>query len=65
MNSDLPTYNSERGKGLEEIKQASQLYPFNEDYHQGLRTIYLQMGEKDLAFQEEQWIEQIQRGTGG
>jgi Tfp pilus assembly protein PilF len=52
----------ERDKGVEEIKKASQLYPFNEDYHQLLKTIYLQMGEKALASQEEQWIERIQRG---
>jgi len=54
----------QREKGLEEIKKASQLYPLNEDYHQWLRRIYLQMGEKALVSQEEQWIEGIQRGEG-
>jgi hypothetical protein len=49
-------------KGLEEIKQASQLYPLNEDYHQWLRAAYLRLGEKDLASQEEQWIERIRDG---
>jgi hypothetical protein len=49
-------------KGLEEIKKASQLYPVNEDYHQWLRFVYLRMGKKDLASQEEQWIEKIQKG---
>ena len=52
----------ERKKGLEEIKKASQLFPLNENYHQWLRSIYLEMGEQALAFQEEQWIERIQRG---
>jgi hypothetical protein len=51
-----------RGKGLDSIKKASQLYPFHEDYHQWLRTIYLQMGEENLASQEEQWIERIRSG---
>jgi tetratricopeptide (TPR) repeat protein len=52
-------------KGLEGIKMASQLYPLNEDYHQWLRTIYLQMGKKDLVSQEERWIDKIQGGKGG
>jgi O-antigen ligase len=56
---------AERDKGLESIRRASQLYLLNEDYHQWLRAIYLQMGEKASASQEEQWIEEIQRGGGG
>jgi tetratricopeptide (TPR) repeat protein len=54
----------EREKGLEEIKKASQRYPLNEDYHQWLRAIYLQMGKKELVSQEEEWIEGIQKGEG-
>ncbi len=54
----------ERDKGLETIKKASQLYPLNEDYHQWLRKIYLQMDEKALVSQEEKCIEKIQRGEG-
>jgi hypothetical protein len=51
----------ERDKGLEAIRKASQLYPLNEYYHQWLRAIYLQMGEKNLAYQEDRWIEEIQK----
>jgi tetratricopeptide (TPR) repeat protein len=51
----------EREKGLEEIRNASHLYPLHEGYHQWLRAIYLQMAQKDLAYQEERWIEEIQR----
>ncbi|MBW2039882.1 MAG: O-antigen ligase family protein [Deltaproteobacteria bacterium] len=51
-------------KGVEEIKRASQLYPLNEEYHQFLRGIYLQRGENNLAYQEEKWIERIQRQEG-
>lgn len=50
----------EKDKALEEIKEASLLYPLNEDYHQWLRFVYLQMGKKDLASQEERWIDKIQ-----
>jgi hypothetical protein len=52
----------ERDKGLRAIRKASQLYPLNEDYHQWLRGIYIQMKEKDLVAYEEQWIERIQSG---
>lgn len=52
----------EESKGVEEIKRASQLYPLNEKYHQFLMTIYLQRGEAELASEEEEWIEKIQRG---
>lgn len=52
----------ERDKGLKAIRKASQLYPLNEDYHQWLRGIYIQMKEKDLVAYEEQWIERIQSG---
>ena len=52
-----------REKGLDSIKKASQLYPFHEDYHQWLRSIYLQIGEENLASQEEQWIERIRSGN--
>jgi hypothetical protein len=55
----------EEGKGLEMIKKASRLYPLNEEYHQWLRSIYLQMGAKALASQEEEWIDRIQKGEGG
>jgi hypothetical protein len=54
----------EKDKALDEIKKASQLYPLNEDYHQWLRFIYLQLGKKDLASQEERWIDKIQGGKG-
>jgi tetratricopeptide (TPR) repeat protein len=51
-------------KGLEEIKKASHLYPLDEDYHQWLRGLYLKIGKKALASQEEQWIETIRRERG-
>jgi O-antigen ligase len=52
----------EEEKGLEAIKKASQLYPYEENYHQWLRAVYLKMGEKDLAAQEERWINKIRGG---
>jgi O-antigen ligase len=54
----------EEEKGLEAIKKASQLYPFEENYHQWLRSVYLKMGKKDLAAQEERWIDKIRGGEG-
>lgn len=55
----------EEEKGLKMIKKASQLYPFEENYHQWLRAVYLKMGEKDLAAQEERWIDKIREGESG